>query len=321
MHRAAVFFVVCCLALGAGAGRRVPLGREVAPFEPDELRAAVWDTDRRSTLDDHAAVFTSAAAGAYYEWAPDRCRSYALRGDTLVYRGYNIGRHERMLLEGPAPSRLVGGGAPGAAFATAFAARGLLYDRFGSAETGALTAEVLAAGVLVAGGDSVGVMLQREVIEASKIYDGDSCAVAQRAVILRWLRPGEMHPLALQVQCGAEPPRLFVVPEVPAAEAEADGAPLQAPAPDDRAIMDVLESASAVLTPDGLELSLARGAGAAWTVNAYLIDTTGNIYASTTMEADGRCTLPVPGAYSGRLFVVVCCAERPELQYKFFAGL
>ena len=58
--------------LSAAADNRVKLDREVAPFEQDELKQPLWNLDKRSTLDDHATVFTRLAAGVYYEWMPDR---------------------------------------------------------------------------------------------------------------------------------------------------------------------------------------------------------------------------------------------------------
>ncbi|MDE6109866.1 MAG: hypothetical protein K2F72_06240, partial [Muribaculaceae bacterium] len=239
----------------------------MAPFEADELETTVWDFDRRSTLDDHAAVFTRMAAGVYYEWAPDRCRSYALMGDTLIYRGYNAGRYERMILDCPAPARIVGGAATGG-FGSEFTARGLLYDRFATRETGSLQASDFARGCMVIGGDTLAVVIEREVTESLKYYDGDSTAVAERAEILRWLRPGDIHPLALQIKTGDSAPRLFAVDEArleDIIQVQDDSEVRHA----DADITAVLESAVATRTAEGLAVSFGAAADVPFMVDVY----------------------------------------------------
>ncbi|MDE6269302.1 MAG: hypothetical protein K2M12_00410 [Muribaculaceae bacterium] len=314
-----VVLAVVALQLTAATGARVALKRELVPFEVDELEAPVWDTDRRSTLDDHAPAYTRLAAGVYYEWAPDRCRSYALKGDTLVYRGYNAGRHERMLLDVEAPSR-VADGATASGFSGAFTARGLLYDRYPTIETGTLQTSVLGSGRLVISGDSIPAILQREIIDTQKSFEGDSCSAREHTVIYRWLRRGDLHPLAMQIEADGLTPRLFAADEI----GSGDSAPGTDGTEDTRSvenIMAVLESATAVRTASGVDVSFGRGADTPFDVDVYLIDTTGNIYASATISCDDTCSLPLPAVYAGQLFVTVCCAENPELRYKFFAGI
>lgn len=322
MRPALILAVIAVAALRSYAANdgRVVLSREIVPFEADELEAPVWDTDRRSALDDHAPVFTRLAAGVYYESGPDCCRAYALNGDTLVYRGYNVGRHERMLLDGAALSRLVGD-ASGVGFAGAFSARGLVYDRLPTSEEGSLESVTVASGTIVINGDSIPVGLHREIISSRKGFEGDSVAIPGRTVIYRWLRPGAMHPVALQIEAAGVLPRLFAVDDAYAAGVGTRPDPSGPQSVDNAAIMAVLESAVAVRTASGVEVRFGSAGAVPFDVDVYLIDTTGHIYASARIAADEACDLPVPAAYVGQLFVSVCCAANPELRYKFFAGL
>lgn len=318
--RACLFFVMFIIMwLSAAAGNRVKLDREVAPFEQDELKQPLWNLDKRSTLDDHATVFTRMAAGVYYEWMPDRCRSYALLGDTLVYRGYNAGRYERMILENRAPSRAVYA-AHGDELFSKFTARGLLYDRFHTRECGTLHASAPVAGHIVLGADTIAVVLQREDIVTTKYYDGDSTALEQRTVIHRWLRPGMIHPVAVQIETDSLPARLFSMWSLSDDNGE-NSSFLQRDEARDQEIMVVLESATATRTGDGLEISFSQHADTPFQVNVHLIDTAGNLYASGTLWSDGTCTLKLPTVWNGNLFVAVIYADNPQLSYKFFAGI
>lgn len=321
--RQILFAITLCLfPLVSMAAERVDLRRELTPFAVGQLEDRVWDFTTLSTVDDAATAYTAFKAGVYYESTGPSCRAYAQCGDTLVYRGYNTGRHEKMLLDAPAPSRVTRGDR-GRAFKSSFGGRGLLYGEYATSETGTLSSEGCGYGRLVMYGDTVAAYLHKETISTSKLVEGDSAAVAGRITIYRWLLDGGVCPVAVQTESDDGRSSLFAVDEFRAKELISNTARPEE-APDDAAVMAVLESAYGRRTPSGVEVGFRAGADTdipPLHVDVYLMDSTGNIYASATTESSATCCLPLPPVYTGALFVAVNASGRAGLSYKFMVGL
>ena len=252
MRQILLAITLCLFPLVSMAAERVDLRRELTPFAVGQLEDRVWDFTKLSTVDDAATAYTAFKAGVYYESTGPSCRAYAQCGDTLVYRGYNTGRHEKMLLDMPAPSRVTRGDR-GRAFKSSFGGRGLLYGEYATSETGTLSSEGCGYGRLVMYGDTVAAYLHRETISTSKLVEGDSAAVAGRITIYRWLLDGGVCPVAVQTESDDGRSSLFAVDEFRAKELISNTAK-PAEAPDDEAVMVVLESAYGRRTPSGVEV-------------------------------------------------------------------
>lgn len=322
MRQILLAIILCLIPLVSTAAEKVDLRRELTPFAADLLQDKEWDFTKLSTVDDAAAAYTAFRAGVYYESTGPSCRAYALCGDTLVYRGYNAGRHEKMLLDVPAPSRMTCGDR-GCTFKSSFSGRGLLYGEYATSETGTLSAEGCGVGRLILYGDTVAAYLHRETISTSKFVEGDSAAVAGRITIYRWLLDGWVCPVAVQTESDDGRSSLFAVDEFRAKELISNTAK-PAETPDDEAVMAVLESAYGRRTPSGVEVGFRAGADTdtpPLPVDVYLMDSTGNIYASVTTESSATCCLPLPPVYAGALFVAVNASGRAGLSYKFMVGL
>lgn len=310
--------ILCLLSSATTFAEHRALRRELTPFDSEKICSPDWDFSRLSTLDDCASAYVSFKAGAYFESAGQRCRSYALLGDTLVYRGYNVGRHESMLLDDLAPARAVKATGDGV-MNTSFCARGLLYGEYHTRETGTLKTSYCSRGRMLLYGDTIPAVLHSEIITTKKTVGGDSCETDGQTVIYRWLADGMFLPLALQIEEQGMPPRLYVAEEAVTDELALPSVSRGDPADDD-IVMSVLKSAYGRRTSEGIEVGFGATSGTPFMTDVYLIDSSGNIYTSATIYSGDTCSVPLPPVYAGTLFVVVSANGRPQLNHKFIVG-
>lgn len=326
--RPAVFVTVLLSVLAAlpasGEVLRRELGLELTPLPAEAMSGPVWDFSGCSTIDARPKACARFAKSVYYEELDGRCRAYFVRNDTVFYRGYNIGRHERMLVDGLLPVAHLSSCA-GAVSGGGFTAAGLLYD-IATAESGFCRGGVLADGMLVFHGDTIrGVRLVREDLEVRKCVGGDSTGVVERGSVFRWIRRGEVLPLAVQTVRSGEEGDGLVSSRLYATDFTEIG-PLT---PEEGTIvpgehMRVISGAGVSVGADEIEVSFPAPASAFF-IDIHLLDLAGNLYRSVRHELApdvvNRVCLPRAGCPRGRYVVAISICDNPSLGFKLFADL
>ncbi len=73
---------------------------ELVPMDAGKIESmTMWDFSKLSAIDDHSKAYGNIVGNVMYIDVDGQCRAFLLKGDSLLYRGYNSGRLERMLLE------------------------------------------------------------------------------------------------------------------------------------------------------------------------------------------------------------------------------
>lgn len=298
------------------------LSLELTPLSNENtVNSTVWDFSGCSPVEERAEAYARRVRNIVYEDIAGRCRAYLIAGDSVYYRGYNQGRHERMIAEGNIPAMAPGGFHAG----DSLRAEGMVYD-VPSSERGLHSGRRVGVGRLVYFGDTVsGVRLFEEVFSVTKAVGGDSVGVPERFALYRWFCPGDTLPLAVQIESGAGENlsrRLFVDRESLSHAAEKDKQTENESG--DEAIMSVLRGAAVEVGPGTISISFPPSPLSA-ELDISLMDVAGNIYSSVRhiLPAEEASTVELPRSSCprGRYIVAVRLRGNPEINYKIYVDL
>ncbi len=298
------------------------LSLELTPLSDEAVvNSTVWDFSGCSPVDERAEAYTRRVRNIVYEDIAGRCRAYLIAGDSVYYRGYNQGRHERMIADGNIPAM-----APESFHAgDSLRAEGMVYD-MPSSERGLHSGRLVGVGRLVYFGDTVsGARLFEEVFSVTKAVGGDSVGVPERFALYRWFCPGDTLPLAVQIESGAGENlsrRLFVDRESVADAAEKDRRGETGPTGE--AVLRVLRGGAVEVGPGSVSISFPPSPLSA-ELDISLMDAAGNIYSSVRhilpAEEASRVELPRSSCPRGRYIVAVRLRDNPEINYKIYVDL
>lgn len=171
------------------------LEKELTPMSSIERSGGFWDFTQCSEIDSHAGAYVMESKPMLFEDFDGVCRSYIWKEDTLYYRGYNIGRLERMRFNDNVPSRST---QHDFFVDTDYSARGN-DSYFETGERGRYSSQQLVSGNLVYGIDTIrNVTLWEETIVAAKQYGNDSAAYQTQTTVYKWVDATGI-PIAAQI--------------------------------------------------------------------------------------------------------------------------
>lgn len=309
MHRVAISHSAASRLLMAAAVALVTVitatARELQGFrglEDDELKAKVWVLCGRADTGAKAGVETSDSV--YVESLPDREDFFIIRGDSLLWTGYHVGRRLGVLAQEPVYLCNKSGYTSDGAMRT-FRCTGRLDVSTRVQERGDVSWELLGRGrAIVSPGDTINNVVLTCQRSHARFVAPDTTEVVEptERIVYRWYPAGSMLPIA--VQCGND---LFV--DADAAEIvpdnDADEEELM------RRIQDLIDSATfrnegdyvVVTTAEPLEL------------HVYIMDVPGNIYASASGYAD-EFVLSTADLASGQYIISIVAAPEPVYDRK-----
>lgn len=329
MPRLAISALALLLSTAAFAvGTRMALPRELSPSDDKSVENRdVWDFSQFSTLDDRCVFFARIVGDEIYEQLDDCCRAYWLRNDTAFFRGYNVGRNERMLVDSLLPAAVF----PldkGNGFNDGYTARGDINMDIATFERGIHRAGIVACGTAIVDADTIpGVLLHKEVFKYTKGFADDPGLndTELTCILYRWFAPGARLPFAVQRRDNGAEPRLFIASSDDILSAIENTVRTASEAgPSDDYIMSVLQSATVSQNAHEINVrALSSEGGHSIDIDVYLLDVTGNAYshAEGSLPAIDGINLAVPSHLSGQFIVAVCMRDNPELNHKIFVYL
>lgn len=314
--KAWIFALLLFGGLGASA-QIINYAMEVVPLSVDEVeKSTTWNLSGRSVVRDDGRAYVFVDEGFIYESFGGSCRAYALVGDSLFFRGYNVGRHERMNVTEGEGFVL----APQDAGQTAtYVAEGRNRDNVRTAEAGSVTYTVLGPGRIVMGLDTIrNVSLNRMEFDAVKSVGDSALTTGRKFVVYNWTVPSSPYPIAVQF-AGEGEPVLYLRPlDGEEMLAEEDSEVL----PDDEAVMRVLDGATVSTGSGTLTLTFPEGCEA-FDVDIYMLDAPGFLYAHKEVNtADGfPCVFETADLKHGQYIVAVNLRDNPALNRKILVVL
>lgn len=309
-----IILLMSAIVLSAHAQRH-ELGRELAPFGQGTVEEALlWDFDRQSAVDERSGAYVRLSCNVLYENAAGVCRAYFLRGDTAVYRGYNVGRRERMLADSMVNAYCLPAG-----FSSSYAAHGLLDFDLRQSAVGEIECKVYGPGRMVAYGDT----LRGVYVVAERHLEYASCsdslpAVPTNILIYKWLSVGSPLPLALQ--CESEGGRRLYVADASVFGdfKNEDGIA------EEEAVALMLANAEAWAEGGRFVIDFGKAAADA-SIIICLVDINGYAFLQEclTLRAgdEASFSFPIPQSLSGRHIVSLSSSGNPQLSRKIYVDL
>ena len=313
--KAGIFALLLLFGLSTHA-QMVRYSTELVPLSADEVeKAKVWNFSGRAVVREDAPNYVIFDEGIFYENFGESCRAYAVAGDSLFFRGYNIGRGERMnVTEGEGFSLLPQDFEQRAAYS----AQGRNREGLPTAEGGTVVYSVSGPGRVIIGCDTIrNVSLNRIEFKAVKTVADTVLIVDNNFTVYNWTAPGSAFPLAVQYAAGDEA-QLYVR----ALDGEDFAAEEADVAIDEEAAMSVLEGASVETGSGTVQLRFPAGCEA-FDVDVYLLDASGYLYAQRTVNTadDFPCVFETSGLRHGQYIVAVNLSENPALNRKILVVL
>ncbi len=295
-------------------------------------KGSFWDFTKLSVVDNDSKAMSRLDGNIYFESLDETCRAYVLRGDTLFFRGYNIGRGEHVLANDflpltHLPQKI------GTSLVNNYIGKGLYYVDLQIMEQGTHTAQSIDRGrAMILPGDTIkNVFLIKEIFDLHREIspDGKPFCVdtipMQQTVIYRWMYQNEITPIAVQIEQYTEnsdggmqqlSKRMFVCRSF---SIESDESQNDADIPDDNYILQTLQSAEIQTNNNEIAISF-NPISTEFGIDIYLLDLTGNIYAQTslslTQNEPNSAILNTSTVPQGSYIVAICYSENPELNYK-----
>lgn len=313
-------------AAATAAESRLPLPRELASFDDKSIESSdLWNFSHQSAIDERGNCFARIVGDEMFEQLDDCCRAYWLRADSMYFRGYNVGRNERMLVDSLLPAAIFPIGKD-IRLCGEYTAHGDINADIATIECGTHSAEAVACGTAIVDADTIpGVFLLKETFNYAKRFADDPAqeTTEQSTVIYRWFLPGMRLPFAVQRQEDNAGSRLFVVSAYDISDImkRADKATESIPTEDE--LIKILQSATVSQQGHDININIQSCAGYAIDVDVYLLDVAGNAYshAGGQVPSNTGINLSVPSHLCGQYIVAVCVRDNPGLNHKIFVYL
>ncbi len=291
----------------------------------------IWDFSSQSVVADKLRNSAKIHKNVYFEDIEGCCRAYVLRGDSLFFRGYNLGRSQHVLTDAYFPVLKL----PlqvGDTHTNSYSGQGRYCVDYCIFDIGIHETEVVVSGrAVLNSGDTINdVYLIKERFDyKQKICvkttnaEADS-TVRHRSIIYRWITKHSVLPIAVQIVCDEEespgtmthnPARLYVTGSSNTAGKDDNAADKTS----DESIQQTLQATEVSVNSGHLEVTFPTVTTEA-DINIHLLDISGNIYATQSQHLDpdgnNRYIFDVSTATHGRYIVAVCHAQKPSLNHK-----
>ena len=305
MDRLLVAFIMVLSSL-ACIGQRISLPVERVPFDKEELEKGLWDASAKSELSIADNIYVSLSPkGVLRQCIGDTTDMYLLTGDTLLFKGYTVGREIGILTDSTV-SVMQFPLLPGSTISAAYTGNGLAFGEVKMKCKGAVSASVVRRGHFVfAPGDTVDAVLtevlrtEKSVFNPADTLNWDEIP-GTTVELLRWSIPGSILPFALQLRNNGGAWRLFMTNSILETSSPHDEVSEEA------SFKDLLTKAQVSITPAAVELLLGKASGV--TAEVYIIDISGNIFGRTSKILDEPTTLfsiPTSGLRHGNYMLVI----------------
>ncbi len=322
-----VFSLISGLAvsIGARSGENTALRFELTMPELEKLEdSPVWDFSGCSTVDDNAKACVRKSKGVIYESAFGPCHAYLEIGDSIFYRGFNIGRNERMLVRDTvcvARRPFVAG----ETLESFFRGEGLTYGKDTALVSGYVRTEVLGRGTFISASDTVrGACLIKEYMKMD-FAESDTVAPfrSDSTVVYRWFGGDRGDVLAIAktgMSAWDGRSRFFMAERFYVEDDDAKDVET-VPA---EALQSFLESASVHVGEGDVTVEFSS-APTSFQLNAFIMDLSGNIYSSRRIAVGAgeevSFTIPSTGAPYGRNILSLSVEGLEGVNHKFFVEL
>lgn len=313
-------------AAATAAASMLPLSREFAPLDDKSIENSdLWNFSHQSAIDERSNCFARIVGDELFEQLDDCCRAYWLRADSMYFRGYNVGRNERMLVDSLLPAAIFPIGKD-IRLCGEYTAHGDINADIATIECGTHSAEAVASGTAIVDADTIpGVFLFKETFNYAKRFAEDPAqeATAQSIVIYRWFMSGMRLPFAVQRQTGNAESRLFAVSADDISDIMKRADKETQSVPTEEELLGILQSATISLQGHDINVNIQPCAGYAIDIEVYLLDVAGNSYsrAGGQLPSDTGIGLSVPSHLCGQYIVAVCVRDNPGLNHKILVYL
>lgn len=312
--------LICLISLSSMMvlAERRALGREVVPFSRHQIEnAAIWNFDFQNTLDERSPAYVRRANNIIYENADGVCRAYLLCADTVVYRGYNRGRREYMLVDSAAPAYRLPEG-----YTSSYTSHGLLDHDVMLTANGLVGCSVYGPGCMIAGGDTlrhIYVVAERHI--EHRVFADSMPAEPDSMSIYKWISESSPLPLAIQYRRGGQ--SHLYVGDISAIDYDTDDDGVVGSETDDM-IARTLDRATVSVSNGTFTVDFGSGMADA-AVDVYLVDLYGYAFVHETAMlhagSDARFTYRIPGGLSGQHIVALTFHDHPQLTRKIYVNL
>jgi hypothetical protein len=271
---------------------------EMVGMDSIRIHSAKWDVSKISVLDERSTTRIEQLCDAITaESIEGRVYSYAQSGDTLLFKGWNIGRDMSVLSDIHVPCQIFGGSTT----TNSYEGIGCYYDQTFHVR-GSLSGTYIGSGHFIIDiGDTirdVRLYCQKHNIIIGLKSEIET-PISETTTTYRWYRGNDRIPFAIQQECGTDR-RLYIYRDIRDDSDKDESLGIS--------IQDALHQTIIHQSPNNLEIVFPEGL-AATTVDVYIMDSLGNTYGhqqcATYSDANAHMVISTENLLQGRYIVSI----------------